>query len=135
MSPEAWADMRFRIEAATLNVPIEWPNEPFQQPDASSGIWLSVEGTADVAMPIELGQDAGWIEQGRIFFHVYSPSGAGSDDARTLAKRIANLFRGIGPANIRYTSASIGAGQLDDPDGSWWRLTVWVAYKFQDTPL
>lgn len=134
MSPEAWADARFRVETAALGIPIEWPNEPWEQPDASSGPWLYVEGTADVSMPMELGQDADWIEQGRIFLHLYAPIGSGSDEIRVFAKRLANQFRGLGPGAIRYTSASIGSGEIDDSNGSWWRLTVWVTYKFQDSP-
>ena len=133
MSPEPWNDARHRLLAAALVPPdmIEWPNEPFRQPEPSRGPWLSVESSGDVLAPIELG-DGAWVEEGRLYVHVLVPAYSGSRVARELAKGVANAFRGLGPAPTRYYGASIGAGQPDDVDGTTWRLTVVIDWKFQD---
>lgn len=134
MSPEPWNDARTRLLAANL-VPaghIEWPNEPFEQPDPASGLWLSVEAVGDVLAPIEMG-GGGWQEEGRLFVHVMVPAFSGSDAARVLAKQVANVFRFTGPNPTRYFGASIGGGERADVEGTLWRLTVVIDWRFQDT--
>lgn len=129
MSPGPWNDARARLLAAGFGVPIEWPNEPFQAPDAAP--WLSIETVGDVDMPIEIG-GGGWMEEGRLFVHVLVPAFSGSDMARALAKQVANTFRGIGPNNTVYTGASIGAGERADEQGTLWRITVLLDWRYQD---
>lgn len=135
MSPTPWNDARSRLLAAGL-VPagmIEFPNEPFQEPDASTGAaWLSVEAVGDILSPIEMG-GGGWQEEGRLFVHVMVPAFSGSDAARTLAKAVANVYRFSGPNPTRYNGASIGGGEKANVEGTLWRLTVILDWKFQDT--
>lgn len=134
MSPEPWADMRGRIEAADLGVPISWPNEPFTQPDGAPGAYyLSVEAHGDLLAPIELGI-GGWQEEGRIFIYISVAADSGTMDARVLAKRITNVFRFHGPNPTIYGAAAIGGGTPDDTEGLWWSMVVTIDYKYQDVP-
>lgn len=133
VSPEPWADARARLIAAALGLPISWPNEPFDQPDASAGAYVEVESTGDVLAPIEYG-GGGWQEEGRLYFHVNTPAYTGSDQARAVAKDIANVYRFTGPGPTRYFGAAIGPGQPNETNGAWWTLTVIVDWKYQDTP-
>ena len=130
MSPGPWNDARLRLLAGFPSTPIEWPNEPFTQPDGV--LWLSVETVGDVDIPIEIG-GGGWMEEGRLFVHVMAPAFSGSDASRVLAKQVANTFRGIGPNLTVYTGASIGGGERADEQGTLWRLTVVIDWRYQDT--
>ena len=134
MSPEPFRDARARLLAAAVVAPemIEWPNEPFNEPEPSAGLWLSVEAVGDILAPIEMG-GAGWQEEGRFFVHVMVPAFTGSDAARVAAKAVANAYRSIGPNPTRYFGASIGGGEKANVEGTLWRLTVVIDWRYQDT--
>ena len=127
----AWDDARSRLESAGLGVPIHWPNEPFILPEPPA-LWVSVDMTGDFAAPIELGPNGAWQEDGELVAHVYAPTGTGTRDARVLAGGILDTFRGLLSGAVAYTSGSIGNGVTEETDGAWWRLTVTVAYRYQD---
>jgi hypothetical protein len=130
-SPAPWADAKAKLIAANLVAAdhIEWPNEPFVAPD--SDLWLSVDITGDVLRPIEIGGGV-WQEEGSLYVHVHVPSFSGTDDARTMAKNIANVFRLSTPQFVTYLGASIGIGSISDPEGKWWTLSVRVDWVYQD---
>lgn len=130
-SPAPWLDIRAKVEAAAL-LPVacvQWPNEPFTQP--SGQLWMAVEATGDSLAPIELGGGV-WQESGRAYFHIFTPAGWGSSDARQLAKDVSMLFRGLGPSNVVYLGGSIGIGEAADVEGAWWRLSVVIDWRYQD---
>lgn len=110
---------------------IAYPNEPFSQPEPPA-IWVAMEATGDVLNPIELPAKV-YREEGTIYFHVMCPANWGSDLARTLAKNIANIFRGLPPRAVIYRGGSIGHGAIADTQGGWWMLTVAQDYVYDDT--
>ena len=127
-----WLDIRSKIEAAALLPPecIQWPNERFSQP--SGELWMAVEATGDTLEPVGV-DGVVWQESGRAYVHIFTPVGQGSVDARTLAKAVANVFRGIpGPSVVTYYGASIGVGQAANVEGNWWLLSVDVQWRYQD---
>jgi hypothetical protein len=131
-SPVPWADARAKITAANLGVPIEWPNEDFQEPVSSPGLWISVETCSDSMEPIEVGANV-WQESGTLYIHVMAPQGSGTMAARTLAKQIVTLFRSLPPPQtVVYTSAGLGTGAGNDPRGLWWVLPVSIDWRYQD---
>jgi hypothetical protein len=130
-------DARTLLKAAALvpSANIAWPNEPFAEPTGDPpALWLAVECTGDTLLPVEIDDGTGgvWQETGMLFVHVMTPAGTGSDAARTLAKSVANVFRGLGARNVIYRRASIGNGIAADPQGIWWNLTVSVQWIYQD---
>lgn len=129
-SPAPWNDARTRLTNAALGMPIAWPNERFDMPNPT-GLWAAVEMTGQSLAPIEIGNGV-WQETGRLYVHVMTPTGWGTDDARALGKTIATTFRGLPGAPMVYLSASIGDGSAEDEDGAWWRLTVTVEWRYQD---
>lgn len=129
-----WDDARARLEGAGLGVPIAWPNEPFGLPNPPS-IFISVDMTGNVLAPIEMGPNGGWQEDGELLVEIYTPVGGGSADARTLAKRIVNIFRALPPAPTTYHGASLGSGRSEDIDGNWWRFSIRVDYRYQDVTV
>lgn len=127
-------DARTLLTAANLidGSLIEWPNEPFQEPSSDPArMWLSVECVGRVLDPIEVGGEV-WQEEGTLYVHVLAPAGAGSDAARTLAKNVCNVFRGLPARNVVYRGASIGHGVPTDRQGAWWMLTVAIDWIYQD---
>jgi len=130
-SPDPYLDLRSKLEAANLGVPISWPNEKFLQPNPPSP-FLVVGITSTVTQPHELG-GAGWTEEGTATIDVFVPARTGSLLARQIAKAVSNVFRGIPPQPVVYLSGSIGNGVIAEPDGLWWVLTVSVDWQYQDT--
>lgn len=128
-SPVPWTDARTKLIAASLGVPIEWPNEHFIAPD--TGLWISVDMTSGLLEPIEIGGSI-WQEEGTLYVDVLAPLNGGSLDARTLAKQIVNLFRQLPPQPVIYLSAAIGGGRPSARDGRWWELPVSVDWRYQD---
>lgn len=131
-------DARTLLNAAALGVTIHWPNDfTFTEPaplDASDNavLWLAVDCTGQALDPVDIGANV-WQEEGTLYVNVMAPAGTGSDDARTLAKNVANVFRNLGPRNVVYLGASIGTGVIEELNGKWWCLPVSIDWRYQDT--
>ncbi len=135
-----WTDARAKLEAAGLGISFAWPNEAFDVParpasgavsDALPYMWAAVEMTGQTLAPMELAGGV-WLETGTLYVHIMTPTGWGTDDARTVGKAVANVFRGLAAAPVVYLRASIGDGSAEDEDGAWWRLTVAIDWRYQD---
>lgn len=129
-SPVPFDDAVAKLQAAALGYPIALPNEHFDVPEPP-GPWLSVSATSTMLAPSDLGADV-WLEEGTFYVDVMIPTGSGTSTARTLAKNVANVFRGLGPEDVVYRSATIGGGSVGTEDGLWWCLTVSVDWRYQD---
>ena len=135
-SPEVWLDARARIEAAALVPPdrISWPNEAFDLPDPTADpapLWMAVTASGNLSTPIELGGGV-WQEDGAIWVHCFTPTGTGELALRQLAKAVATTFRDLPSGPVVYTGAEIGMGEPGDENGSWYRLSVRIEYRYQD---
>jgi hypothetical protein len=75
--------------------------------------------------------DNRWDEEGVIWMHILVPVGTGGSEARRLAKRAANLFRGttLLDGDLEFMDASIGMGAPADDDGNWWRVSVSIDWR------
>ena len=130
-SPVPFDDAVAKLQAAALGYPIALPNEPFETPDNPVGPWLSVSATSTMLAPADLGADV-WQEEGTFYVDVMTPTGSGTSTARELAKQVANVFRGLGPENVVYLSATIGGGSVGTEDGLWFCITVSIDWRYQD---
>ncbi|MFT8245198.1 phage tail terminator-like protein [Roseomonas sp. BN140053] len=130
-SPEVWADARVLITAgaAALSLPVAWPNETFSPPEPL-GPFLAVEVSGDGAEPLELGGGV-WVEDGAIHLHVMVPTGWGITQGLQLRKALADGFRGLPPRAVVYDRFTLDPGGMDE-DGNWFRLSLRVAYRYQD---
>jgi hypothetical protein len=125
-----FADARTLLLAASL-VPAEnihWPNSPFVEPQSS--LWLSVEAYSNVLTMLDIGADK-WQEQGQLMVYCCAPFGSGTDDLRTLAKNVANVFRGLPARNPFYLGASIGSGGLSE-QGTYFVIPVSIEFRYED---
>lgn len=130
-SAAPFADISAKLVAAALGYPIWYPNATFRPPTPPSP-WLRLSVTSDVLAPIELGANV-WQENGTAYIEVIVPAYSGSTTARTIAKSVANVFRGIAPPyTVVYMDASIGDGLVQPVNGAWWGLTVSIDWKYQD---
>jgi hypothetical protein len=129
-SPVPFDDALAKLQAANLGYTIALPNEQFDVPEPPAP-WLSVSATSTMLAPADLGANV-WQEEGTFYIDVMVPSGSGTSTARTLAKDVANVFRGLGPENVVYLSTAIGSGSVGTDDGLWFCITVSVDWRYQD---
>jgi hypothetical protein len=137
VTPAVWADARARITAAaaSLSLPVAWPNEAFTTPEPPAP-WLAVEASASTDDPIEL-TGGMWQEDGLVWLHVMIPSGSGIDAGLTIRKSLANAFRSVTDAAVGliYQGANFDPSGPGTDDGMYQRLTAMVSYIYQDRPV
>jgi hypothetical protein len=114
--------------------PLTYENETFVQPRATNfpappAQWVELEFVGDMYQQESIGSGdpaaERWTEGGAVLAHCFVQSGAGTLAARTTARQLADLFRGLElPDRIRFRSMSIGDGGPGDDDGNWWGLTL-----------
>lgn len=125
----AYADVKARIEAADLGVPIQWPNEAFSSSDNPSP-FLIVEFAGGASVPIELGGEV-WQADGQAWVHVLVPINTGVIVAFGLVDAVAEAFRGplLGP--VIYERVNADPGAPGEADGNYWRTSVTCDWKLQ----
>jgi hypothetical protein len=73
-----------------------------------------------------------WDEEGILFFDVLVPIGTGSRDARTYAKGLCDLFRGVTllSESLEFFDASIGQGEKSEKyNGNYFIIPVDIDWK------
>jgi hypothetical protein len=78
--------------------------------------------------------DNRWDEEGVLWLHVNVPMGTGGLTARTYAKQLADLFRGLLLLNdsLEFKDAFIGRGQPGHEDGAYFRVSVFINWRRMD---
>lgn len=111
--------------------PLVYENEGDGAPSGDVAAWVLV--VLDTALygqqTIGGGQDAGdnrWDESGTLWFHVMTPKGTGSREARRIGKALANLFRGqrLLDDELLFGDADMGAGDPGAENGNYYLLSV-----------
>lgn len=134
-SPEVYADVKRIItaEAASLGLPVQWPNIDFTPPSPPS-IWLTIDLAAEASEPYELGIGS-WMERGSVWLHVMLAWGTGIDYGLQLRKALSNTFRFAQPGVSGLVYREHSFDPLSQDDGLWRRLSLAVAYTFSDIPI
>lgn len=127
-SATVFSAVRSFLTAAWLTTPLAWENEEFALPGEPAA-WIKVEVYGDSYDQVSIGSGSPtmerWVEEGAVMLHVMVPQGTGSNAAREHAENLATLLRGLElPSNIRFTSMSIGLGDMGTEDGTYWRLSL-----------
>jgi hypothetical protein len=98
--------------------------------------FVEVSFTGRVYEQVSLGasvqRDNRWDEEGVLFLDVLVPIGQGSRDARTYAKSLCDLFRGLTLLNdtLEFRAASIGEGAKSDKyNGNYFSIPVDVDWR------
>lgn len=118
--------------------PIRWENEAFTPPDGLEWISIDVAGTSYAQQTIGANDGNRWDEEGSLYIDVMAPAGTGSTEARRLAKRAADIFRGtlLLDDNLEFLDAVIsrdfsGGGRDDSSvqEANWFVITVAVDWR------
>lgn len=75
-----------------------------------------------------------WDEDGTLWFHVMTPRGSGSREARRIGKALANLFRGVRLLDdgLEFMDADMGAGDPGKENGNFYLLSVSLDWRRTD---
>lgn len=130
-NPIVWADAKARIaaQAEQLGLAVEWPNEG---PPAAPGTYLRAEIHSSGAAQLDLDNTV-WVERGYVAVDLMVPAGTGFDEANAARHALGVAFRrGIPPQGLRYLETGALPGEQGDDAGAWYRLTLTIAWSFQD---
>ncbi len=125
----ARADLRARLLAAGLGVPIAWPNEPFEIPDPPSP-WISVELVGGDDVPIEVGGGL-WSASGQSLVHVLVPTNSGVAASDALIDAVKTAFRGPPLEPVVHERIGADPGGPGTDDGLYWRTSVTADWHLQ----
>lgn len=89
-------------------------------------------GQQSLGAPLQA--DNRWDEEGLLFLDVVVPRGDGTRTARTYAKSLCNLFRGLTllSGGLEFLDAAIGRGE--ERKGNYYSIPVDVAWRRFDAP-
>jgi hypothetical protein len=120
--------------------PLVYENETDGPPAGEVAAWVLVVLDTELygQETIGGGQDAGdnrWDERGTLWFHVFTPRGTGSRDARRIAKALANMFRGhrLLSDELEFGNADMGAGDPGAENGNYYLLSVSLDWRRIDS--
>lgn len=120
--------------------PLVYENETDGPPTGEVSAWVLIVLDTELygQETIGGGQDAGdnrWDERGTLWFHVFTPRGTGSRDARRIAKALANMFRGRRLLNddLEFGDADMGAGDPGAENGNYYLLSVSLDWRRIDS--
>lgn len=115
--------------------PVRYENKNFNYPD---GPWVDIETTGNYYGQESIGESEQennrWDEDGVLYVHVLVPQGTGASLARTYAKQLADIFRGVTLLgdSLEFRDAFIGRGEPGAEDGNWYRISVYIDWRRMD---
>ena len=131
-SPEAFDVIIDHIADRWTTIPVVFENDAFDLPDTPAS-FIYVEVFGDFFGQASIGDEPRdnnlWREAGQVYFHVMTPNGTGSRDARALAGQIAGLFRGQDIDGMTFLDASIGAGEPGKTFAGYFAMTATVNFE------
>jgi hypothetical protein len=104
-------------------------------PPATPAAFVEVSFTGktygQVSIGASLQKDNRWDEDGFLFLNVMVPKDWGSREARTYAKSLCDLFRGLTllSGSLEFMDASIGEGEKGKYDGNYFMLPVDIEWR------
>ena len=127
--------VRAHLATGWTLAPLIYQNEATEPPVESDGVlrpWVYIEITHNANMQWSIGEEPRtgnrWREEGIVFFHLFTPSGAGIDTSDLYADTMIALFRGLelDPSlEFRDFSSDIGG---KSEDGNYYRVSIAVEW-------
>lgn len=119
--------------------PLVYENEGDSSPSGEIKSWVLVilNGQLYGQQTIGGGIDAGdnrWDEDGTLWFHVFTPRGIGSREARRIAKGLANMFRGqtFLADRLEFLDADMGAGDPGAENANYYLMSVSIQWVLRE---
>lgn len=120
----------------TSIAPLVFENEGDGAPAGEIKPWVLVilETTLYAQQSIGGGLDQAlnrWDEDGALWFHVFTPRGSNSREARRIAKGLANMFRGktLLFNALEFMDADMSAGDPGKENGNYYLLSVNIDWR------
>lgn len=122
----------------TSLAPLFYENEGDSAPSGDISPWVQIVLDTNLYGQASIGgglnDDAGgnrWDEDGTLWFHVFTPRGTGSREARRIAKALANMFRGklLLEGSLEFGDADMGAGVPGQENGNYYLLSVSLDWR------
>lgn len=118
---------------------VRWENEAFTRPtplpNEKPRLWFAVAISGVVYGQQSLGAtnqaDNRWDEEGTLWLSVFAPADSGAAAPRLLAKRLADLFRGVRllADSLEFRDAYFTQGGPGDEDGAWYQIPVAIDWR------
>lgn len=131
-SPDAFTVIHDHLVDNWSAIPLAFENDGYEKPsDPDYFVYVEVVGDFfdQASIGAEPQTDNLWREEGVLYLHVMTPRGAGSLQARTYGKQLANLFRGQEINGVVFRAISLGGGGAPDEDGNYWPFTVTIDWQ------
>ncbi|WP_027578478.1 phage tail terminator-like protein [Bradyrhizobium sp. Ai1a-2] len=119
--------------------PLVYENDSDGPPTGEVSNWVLVvlDSTLYGQQSIGAGEDQAanrWDEDGTLWFHVFTPRGSGSREARRIAKGLANMFRGATMLNgrLEFMDADMGASDPGKENANYYLRSVSIDWRVID---
>lgn len=119
--------------------PLVYENDTDGPPSGDVSAWVLVVLNSDLYGQQSIGagvDQAGnrWDESGTLWFHVFTPRGTKSREARRIAKGLANMFRGqlLMSDALEFGDASLGASDPGVEKGNYYLMSVSIDWHVRD---
>jgi Bacteriophage related domain of unknown function len=122
----------------TSLAPLVYENESDGAPSGALKSWVQVVLDTHLYGQVSIGAGAPgenrWDEDGTLWFHVFTPKGSKSREARRIAKALANMFRGhlLLDDALEFGDADMGAGDPGKENGKYYLLSVSLDWRRTD---
>ncbi len=128
--------VRTHLDANWTTTPLVYQNTLTEPPATTAGNlqpWVYVEisfnGTDQWSIGEEDRTDNRWREDGSVFFHLFTPAGAGVEVSDQYADAMVELFRGVQLSpDIEFRDFTSDIGGPGDDNGNYYRVTVAVEW-------
>jgi hypothetical protein len=117
--------------------PIRFENDDqFAVPDAKPWISMALSGVVygQASIGASAQADNLWDEKGELWLVVIVPKGSGGSQARSIAKKLADIFRGLQllDDDLEFLDAFIGQGGPAQEEGSWYELPLVIDWRYAE---
>jgi len=119
--------------------PLVYENESDGPPSGEVSNWVLITlnsalyGQESIGAGIDQAENR-WDEDGKLWFHVFTPRGTGSRESRRIAKGLANMFRGATMLNgrLEFMDADMGAGDPGAENANYYLTSVSIDWRVTD---
>jgi hypothetical protein len=132
-SPEAFDAIQDVLFQSWSETDVLYENDAIEDPDSQTA-FVYAEIVGDLFEQDTFGAPGQneWVEDGAIYLHVMVPNGTGSREARSIAKRLSDLFRERPAAGVNFGRMSIGSGDPGRSFPNFYAMTLTIGFDRRD---
>jgi hypothetical protein len=127
INAEAWMQVK-AILGELEGIQFAWPNRTFEP--IAERAFVRVGMRSSGGEPAEVGRYGVWAERGAVEFHVCTPKGFGTEEARQVIDRVAAAFRTSDSAPLYWSGYYTEEGENAD-GADYWILHLTIDFRTQ----